>query len=182
VPAEVDHHRMKLPLASKASAGPDFVWFVYGSSLDREAFAAWAAEHGYAMPSFRGARRALLLGYRLAFDVVSRSWGGAVASLAPSPGDFVEGLAVPMPGGSRVLTDHKEGAASGLYEAIEVQLTPADGGPPIAAIAYRGARSRRLASDAAPSAAYLGVLLRGARSGGLSDAWIARVESLAAGR
>jgi hypothetical protein len=158
------------------------VWFVYGSSLDREAFAAWAAEHGQAVPSFAGARRARLLGFRLAFDVVSRSWGGAVASLAPAPGDFVEGLAVPMPGASRGLVDHREGAASGLYEAIEVQLTPVDGGAPIAAIAYRGARSRRLASDAPPSAAYLGVLLRGARASGLSDEWIRRIESLASGR
>ncbi len=182
MPAAVDRRQMKLPLASKASASRDFVWFVYGSSLDREAFAAWAAEHGYALPSFAGARRALLVGYRLAFDVVSRAWGGAVASLAPSPGDFVEWLAVTMPGASRALVDHKEGAASGLYEAIEVELTPADGGPSVSAVAYRGARSRRLATDAAPSPAYLGVLLRGARSSGLSDAWIGRVESLAAGR
>jgi hypothetical protein len=100
----------------------------------------------------------------------------------PSPGDFVEGLAVPMPGASRGLTDHKEGAASGLYEAIEVQLTPADGGAPTAAIAYRGARSRRLASDAPPSAAYLEVLLRGARASGLSEDWIRRIEALAAGQ
>jgi hypothetical protein len=176
---------MKLPLAGKAheaSAGPDFVWFVYGSSLDHEAFAAWAAEHGHAVPSFAGARRARLLGFRLAFDVVSRSWGGAVASLAPSPGDFVEGLAVPMPGTSRGLVDQKEGALSGLYEAIEVQLTPAEGGAPIAAIAYRGARSRRLASHAPPSAAYLEVLLRGARASGLSEDWIRRIEAIAAGR
>jgi gamma-glutamylcyclotransferase len=175
---------MKLPLgkAHEASASADFVWFVYGSSLDREAFAGWAAEHGYTLPSFAGARRARLLGFRLSFDVVSRAWRGAVASLAPAPGDFVEGLAVQMPGASRGLVDHREGAISGLYEAFDVQLTPVDSGEPIAAIAYRGARSRRLASDAPPSAAYLEVLLRGARASGLSEDWLRRMEALATSR
>ncbi|WP_242339178.1 MULTISPECIES: gamma-glutamylcyclotransferase [Anaeromyxobacter] len=173
---------MKLPLfgkAHEATAGPDFVWFVYGSSLDGEAFAAWAQEHGYAAPSFEGARRVRLVGYRLAFDVLSRAWGGAVANLARSPGDVVEGIALPMPGASRGLADHREGAVSGLYEAFEVELSPVDGGPHVPAIAYRATNSRRLASDAPPSPAYLEVLLRGARARGLSDEWIRRLEALA---
>ncbi|WP_242345617.1 gamma-glutamylcyclotransferase [Anaeromyxobacter terrae] len=85
-----------------------------------------------------------------------------------------------MPGASRGLADHKEGAVSGLYEAFEVQLSPVGGGPHIPAIAYRAANSRRLANDAPPSPAYLEVLLRGARARGLSEDWIRRLEALAA--
>ena len=74
-----------LPVVGKAHedarAGAPFTWFIYGSSLDREAFAHWAGEHGYRVPDFSGARAARLDGYRLAFDVQSRFWGGAVASL-----------------------------------------------------------------------------------------------------
>jgi hypothetical protein len=165
--------------AHEKGGGPDFVWFVYGSSLDREAFAAWAQEHGYAVPAFEGARPARLDGHRLAFDVVSRHWGGGVASLAPAPGAHVEGLAVPMRGAARGLVEHKEGALSGLYEPFEVELAPLDGGPPLRAIAFRAAPSRRLLADAPPSAAYLEVLRRGARAAGLSPAWLASLDRLA---
>jgi len=155
-----------------------FVWFVYGSSLDREAFAAWAKEHGYRVPDFSGARRATLDGFRLSFDAPSRSFGGAVASLVESPGDSVEGLALPMPAEARGLVDHKEGAVSGLYVPFPVSLRPLDGGAPIAAVAYRTAPARRLAGEDSPAPAYLDVLLRGARASGLSPEWVARLESL----
>lgn len=177
---------MSLPVFGKAheargEAAP-FTWFVYGSSLDRAAFSEWAAGHGYAVPAFEGAVPARLPGWRLAFDVVSRHWGGAVASLVEAPGDFVEGLAVPLPGGARGLVDHKEGAVSGLYTAFPVTVTPVAGGAPVPALAYRAAPGRRLPSEAAPSPAYLEVMARGARASGLSVAWIARLEALSRGR
>ncbi len=113
--------------AHEASAGADFIWFIYGSSLDRDAFAKWADEHGYRLPDFSTARPARLDGFRLAFDVQSRFWGGAVASLRSAPGESVEGLALPMPGSARGLVDHKEGAISGLYAPFTVELTTLDG-------------------------------------------------------
>jgi hypothetical protein len=164
--------------AHESAAGGDFVWFVYGSSLDREAFAEWAAEHGYRVPDLSAGRPARLPGYRLAFDTASRFWGGAVASLVPSSADAVEGLAVPMPGAARGLVDHKEGAISGLYEPFEVTLEPLDGGGPFRAIAYRTVPARRLPSEAPPSPRYLDVVLRGARASSLSPEWVARLESL----
>jgi gamma-glutamylcyclotransferase len=174
---------MPLPVVGKAHEAPatsDFTWFVYGSSLDREAFAAWAEEHGYAVPSFAAAHPVTLRGFRLAFDVVSRHWGGAVASLVESPGDAVEGLAVPMPGAARGLVDHKEGAVSGLYQPVEVTVAHGDGREE-RALAYRAAPSRRLAADAAPSPDYLGALVRGARAAGLSAGWLRRLEELGRG-
>jgi gamma-glutamylcyclotransferase len=171
----------KLPVFGKAHQAPasrDFTWFAYGSSLDRGAFDAWAEQHGYRRPDFSPARPARLHGWRLCFDVQSRSWGGAVASLAESPGDFVEGLAIPMPGSARGLVDHKEGAISGLYLPVEVTVTALDGSPPAPALAYRSAPGRRLPSEAAPSPAYLEALVRGARASGLSPEWVARLESL----
>ena len=175
---------MALPVfgkAHEARAGEDFTWFVYGSSLDRAAFAEWAAGHGYAVPDLARGRPARLDGFRLAFDVASRHWGGAVASLAEAPGDWVEGLAVSMPGSARGLVDHQEGAVSGLYEPFPVTLALLDGGRPVAAIAYRAAPSRRLPADQPPAPGYLQVLLRGAREAGLSEAWVARVEGMGRG-
>lgn len=177
---------MSLPVFGKAheargDAAP-FTWFVYGSSLDRAAFGEWAAAHGYAVPSFEGAVPARLPGWRLAFDVVSRHWGGAVASLVEAPGDFVEGLAVPLPGAARGLVEHKEGAVSGLYTAFPVAVTPLAGGASLAALAFRAAPARRLSAEAPPAPAYLEVMARGARASGLSAEWIARLEGLSRGR
>src|SRR6184192_806774 len=111
---------MGLPVVGKAheagqGASAPFNWFIYGSSLDVEAFRAWAAEHGYAVPDFSRAAAARLDNFRLSFDVRSRFWGGAVASLKEAPGQHVEGISLPMPGAARGLVDHKEGAISGLY-------------------------------------------------------------------
>jgi len=162
--------------AHEAGAGTPFVWFIYGSSLDREAFAAWAGEHGYRLPDFAAARPARLEGHRLAFDVQSKFWGGTVASLRAAPGELVEGIALPLPGEARGLVDHKEGAISGLYAPFAVEVRPFDGGAPIAAMAYRAARP--MAAESTPSRRFVETLVRGAREWGLSAEWIARLEAL----
>jgi hypothetical protein len=162
--------------AHEARAGAPFTWFIYGSSLDRDAFAHWAGEHGYRVPDFAAARPARLDGFRLAFDVQSRFWGGAVASLREAPGESVEGLALPMPGDARGLVDHKEGAISGLYAPFAVQVTPLDGGASIEAVAYRAARPAD--REMAPSPGFVQTLVKGARASGLSEAWVARLSRL----
>jgi hypothetical protein len=171
---------MGLPVVGKAheaSAGAPFVWFIYGSSLDRAAFAAWGKEHGYQVPDFQRGVLARLDGYRVAFDVRSRFWGGATASLVEAPGAEVEGIALPMPGDARGLVDHKEGAISGLYQAFAVTVTPLEGGAPLDAIAYRAAPDRRLPVEEAPSRGYLEVMVRGGRDFGLSPAYLDALEA-----
>jgi hypothetical protein len=162
--------------AHEAGAGAPFVWFIYGSSLDREAFAAWAGEHGYRLPDFAAARPARLEGHRLAFDVQSKFWGGTVASLRAAPGELVEGIALPLSGDARGLVDHKEGAISGLYAPFPVEVRPFDGGAAIAAVAYRAARP--MAAESTPSRRFVETLVRGARDWGLSAEWITRLEAL----
>jgi gamma-glutamylcyclotransferase len=175
---------MPLPISGAAqestAVARDFVWFIYGSSLDRDAFAAWAREHGYVLPDFARGFAARLDGWRLSFDVASRYWGGPVASLAVAPAASVEGLALPMPGAARGLADHKEGAISGLYRPIEVTVEPLRGGAPANAIAYVASPDRRLASEAPPAPAWLETVIRGARAVGLSADWVAELERLRA--
>ena len=167
-----------LPVVGKAHedarAGAPFVWFIYGSSLDRDAFAHWAGEHGYRVPDFAAARPARLDGFRLAFDVQSRFWGGAVASLREAPGESVEGIALPMAGDARGLVDHKEGAISGLYTMFPVEVSAGD--DRIKAVAYRAARP--LDRELPPSRAFVETLVKGARASGLSASWIDRLQRL----
>lgn len=180
---------MGLPVVGKAheaGGGAPFHWFIYGSSLDAGAFGAWAAEHGYRVPDFSNAVPARLDGWRIVFDVRSRFWGGAVASLvecgvgslaSAEELDHVEGVALPMPGDARGLVDHKEGAISGLYRPFEVLVTPLGGGAPIGAVAYRAAPDRRLPNAETPAASFVEALVRGARANGLSAGWIAALEA-----
>jgi gamma-glutamylcyclotransferase len=170
---------MSLPVVGKAheaGAGAPFQWFVYGSSLDVDAFQAWAGEHGYRVPDFARARAARLDGWRLAFDVPSRFWGGAVAGLKRSDGESVEGVLLAMPGDARGLVDHKEGAISGLATAVRVRVAPLDGGEPIDAVAFTGADGRRMPREGAPSRRFVETVLRGARAFKLSGAYLAKLQ------
>ena len=170
---------MKLPVVGKAhEAGAGeapFHWFIYGSSLDRDAFTAWAKEHGYRVPDFAGAVAARLVGYRLAFDVPSRFWGGFVGEVVADPAGAVEGIALPLPAEARGLVDHKEGAISGLYEPFEAEVQPLAGGAPIRATVYRAVASRRAPDEQAPATRWLDSVIAGARASGLSADWIAEL-------
>jgi gamma-glutamylcyclotransferase len=170
---------MGLPIAGKAheaGAGAPFHWFIYGSSLDVEAFRAWAVEHGYQLPDFSRAIGARLEGWRLAFNVRSRYWGGAVASLLEAPGAHVEGIVLAMPGEARGLVDHKEGAISGLFRPISVAVQPLHGGASISAVAYVAADERRLFAEEPPARAFVETVLRGGRAFGLGQAWLVSLE------
>ena len=165
---------MSLRIVGGAHEAPEtapFVWFIYGSSLSRAAFGEWAERHGYAVPDFGPAFPARLKGFRLSFDVQSGFWGGAVASLAEAEGGEVEGVALPLPGTSRTLVDHKEGALSGLYEPFTVEVTSLSGGEPVEAVAFRASRLRRMASEAPASPTFAAALRAGASEWGLSEAW-----------
>ena len=174
---------MSLPVvgrAHEAGAGPGpFVWFLYGSSLDRSAFTAWAEQHGYRLPDFGRAVPARLSNFRLSFDVESRFWQGTVASLREAPGDSVEGIALPLPAEARGLVDHKEGAISGLYVPFRAPVDPLSGGPPIEALIYRAAEERRLPAERAPSPTFVAALLRGGAEWGLSMEYRNRLAALA---
>jgi gamma-glutamylcyclotransferase len=174
---------MSLPVVGKAheaASAKDFHWFIYGSSLSKPAFAQWAEQHGYRVPDFAAAIPARLDGFRLAFDVISKFWGGAVADLTEAPGRSVEGLALPLPGSARGLVDHKEGAISGLYEPLPVKVTPLAGCPALEALAFRAAADRRLLAEVAPAPAFLKILVEGARDAGLSAPYVKALGALGA--
>jgi gamma-glutamylcyclotransferase len=171
---------MSLPVVGKAhearAGTAPFRWFIYGSSLDAAAFAVWAEQHGYRVPDLSTAVPAALPDHRLAFDVPSKFWGGAVATVTAAPGSAVEGIALPMPAEARGLVDHKEGDISGLFEPFLAEVRPLDGSPALPALVYRAAAARRLAAEAAPSPGFLDALIAGARAHRLSAPWIAQLE------
>src|SRR5207249_1947171 len=167
----------KLPIfsAPQPQAPGDFDWFVYGSSLDADAFRAWCGEHGYRLPDLSRAEPAHLPGWRLAFNVRSNFWGGVVASVVEDSGSSVEGLRIPLPAGALGMVRHKEGVVSGLYEERRARVVGATGGRE--AILYVAAPTRTVPEER-PAERFLETLIKGAREHGLSAEWITKLESM----
>jgi hypothetical protein len=159
----------------QATASGPFNWFVYGSTLDFDAFAAWCGEHGYKLPDLAAVKPAKLAGWRLAFNVRSNFWGGVVGSLVEDAGSHVEGVLFPLPPEALGFVRHKEGVLSGLFEErkafCEVE------GEKRECLVYVASASRTV-PETAPAPRFLATIVKGARDRGLSKEWIARLEKL----
>lgn len=167
----------KLPLftAPQTKAPGDFAWFVYGSSLDFDAFGAWCKEHGYVLPELSRASPATLPGWRLAFNVRSSFWGGTVSSLVEDAAGAVHGLLLPLPAEALGFVRHKEGVLSGLFEEKQgVAKTPA--GTDSACLFYVAVPARTVPEER-PAARFLETLIKGARERGLPADWISSLEA-----
>lgn len=161
--------------APQDRAPSEFLWFVYGSTLDFDALRAWCTEHGYRVPDLANAKPAKLPGQRLAFNVRSNFWGGVVASLLPQDGAHVEGVVIPMPAEGLGFVKHKEGVLSGLFEERAGTCIVAGEEKPCR---YYVAAENRVVPEADPASRFLDTILKGARERGLSAEWIARLQAL----
>ncbi len=169
----------KLPIftAPQTQAASGFRWFVYGSTLDFDAFASWCREHGYALPDLAKAKAATLPGWRIAFNVRSNFWGGVVASLVEDAASHVEGVVIPLSGESLGFVRHKEGVVSGLFEERSALCEVAGEGR-VDCKVYVASASRTVAEDR-PAPRFLQTIVKGARERGLSAEWIASLETRA---
>ncbi len=157
----------KLPVfsAPQTTAPSGFTWFVYGSSLDFDALAAWCRDHGYVVPDLSQAKPAKLAGWRIAFNVRSNFWGGVVASLVEDASSSVEGVAIPLPPEALGFVRHKEGVLSGLFEEKKQ-----DG------LTFYVAAPSRTVPEEKPAPRFLETIVKGAKDRGLSAEWIASLE------
>jgi cation transport regulator ChaC len=170
---------MKLPLFNppQVSTASDFHWFVYGSTLDFDAFTAWCGDHGYLLPDLTRARPATLRGWRLVFNVRSNFWGGAVGSLVEDPSSSVEGLAIPLPASALALVRHKEGVVSGLFEERTAHCELAEGHRVECKVFV--ANPARTVEEETPAPRFLQTMLKGARDRGLPSEWTSALQQRA---
>lgn len=160
----------------QGTAKGGFFWFIYGSSLNAEALSAWCREHSCDMPDLAAGRPARLPGYRLAFNIPSKFWGGLVASLVEDPASSAEGLLVPMPEHALEFVHHKEGVLSGLYEEHEMTAETAEGKQPCRVFIGHPART---VAEGPPARDFIATVVAGARADGLSPAWVEKLAALA---
>lgn len=153
-------------------------YFAYGSNLDPEQMTERC-------PSAAFLHRALLPDHELAFTRWSTRRRCGVADVVPSPGGRVWGVVYTMSEADGRRLDEFEGYVPGRkrngYAPVD-RTVWIDGDPsrPLAVATYEVVE--RAPTPFAPSADYLGHLVRGASHWGLPDSYVARLRAIATSR
>ncbi|WP_175890641.1 gamma-glutamylcyclotransferase family protein [Burkholderia cepacia] len=151
-----------------------FTYFAYGSCMN---LASLSTSLGCdAATYFAGA--AQLDGHRLAFNYASLNEPVCCANIEPATGAIVEGALYRLPMRMLDALERREGVHLGRYVRYAVEVL-APGGRRVHALTYRGAVT--LDCDAAPSARYRDLLVRGLADAGVSAAYRERTVAYMAG-
>jgi len=178
-------HRMDahhdIVMKARAAAGEGTVrYFAYSTILDRDAFLEWRDQHGYQFFDLPKGEAGEVQDMALVYDFPSRWWGGRVAGLSDAKGSRVCGLVFEIAQKDWPIIQHKEGAVTGMSveKPVKVKLAsgatihPTHSAPGlIDAVAFATNPSRQ-ATDGPVSERFVEALVRGARSAGLSEAWV----------
>jgi len=162
--------RLRAELARQGA--PPRRYFAYSTILDRPAFEAWRSEHGYTAFELPEGQVAEALDVDLVYDFPSRWWGGRVAGLVDRPGASVFGRLFTVAGVDWPIVAHKEGGITGM--CVERPVRVRAGGEVIEATAF-ATNPARASLDGPVSPKFVEALVRGARTAGLPEAYVARL-------
>ncbi len=145
-------------------------YFAYSTILDRDAFLEWRGQHGYDFFELPAGSLGEAADLALVYDFPSRWWGGRVAGLTDAHGGRVCGKVFEIAEKDWAIIQHKEGAVTGMSveRPVTVKLTA---GQIIEATAFTTNPSRK-SLEGPVSPRFVEALVRGARSAGLSEAWV----------
>jgi cation transport regulator ChaC len=157
----------KLELTGRPS---DIVWyFAYGSNMHNSVF----LERRRMRPMEW--RVGCVKGFRLRFNLDGRPKGKAApANISADPSEEVWGVLYKITGRDMLRLNSTEGIPGTRYRPISVSAEDSCSRP-IEAISYLADGN---ATDGRPSLRYLSLLREGARSHGLPQAWVQRLESI----
>jgi hypothetical protein len=172
----MDSHRdlvMQRRAELERQGAPSRLYFGYSTVLDRVAFEAWRAEHGYGSFSLPEGVVGEALDVDLVYDFPSRWWGGRVAGLADRPGASVFGRLFRVAGVDWPIVQHKEGAITGM--CVERPVRVLADGERVEATAFT-TRPERASLEGPVSARFVEALVRGARAAGLPADYVVRLD------
>jgi len=138
-------------------------YFAYGSNLCQEALEKELGDQVAVLGP------ATLRNHRLAFTRASTNRNGGVADILPARGFTVRGVLYRLSESSWSALDAKEGTEKAAYRRVSVSLERPDG-TTVEAIAYEVVD--RSPTELTPSADYIDLLVRGARSHALEPHYI----------
>jgi gamma-glutamylcyclotransferase len=171
----MDNHHAIVARARAAADTTPRLYFGYSTILDREAFEAWRAQHGYEDFDLPEGRLARALDMDVVFDFPSRFWGGRVAGLSAAPGKEVHGLLFEIGGKDWAVIQHKEGHVTGM--CVEQTVRVRVGDQELEATAFVTSPTRK-SSQGPVSQTFVEAWLRGGAAVGLPIDYLARIRSM----
>ncbi len=169
------HHDLVMRRRAELSAQhvPPRRYFAYSTVLDRAAFEEWRAQHGYGFFQLPEGLVAEALDVNLVFDFPSRWWGGRVAGLVERPGATIFGHLFEVPGVDWPIVQHKEGFITGMCLEREVRVRA---GAEVVEATTFSTRPERASLDGPVSGRFVEALVRGARTAGLPEGYVERLQ------
>ena len=144
-------------------------FFTYGERMGTEQMAKSAPDATFIGP-------ARLPGYRLAFNVTSRAWGGGAANAVPDPRGTMWGVLWDLSDGDATALDSFRGDDEIAHGIVEVTVERPDGSLP--------AKTLVVASDGGfvrPNERYVAMLRANAERQGLPEEALLAIDEAAAG-
>src|SRR3954466_101577 len=157
-------------------------YFAYGSNLNSRAVAEWCRHHGHRPLALQGGKPAVLDNYRLGFPIFSEYWGGGIADVVYDPGKYVMGVLFDLQDADLAVLDRKVvrerdvlGRELGVYQRVEVKVSPLGKGESVMSVTYQGVSVDR--NHVPPTRHYMDLLTQGACAHGLSTMWVSYLGS-----
>jgi hypothetical protein len=172
----MDAHYDQVMKAREQSGSGVRRYFAYSTVLDRAAFEEWRGQHGYDFFSLPEGDVAEALDVGLVYDFPSRWWGGRVAGLQDQPGSRIFGKLFEIAEKDWPIIQHKEGFVTHMCGERTVRVKVGD--QLLEATAFT-TRPERMSSDGPVSARFVQALVRGARSAGLPEDYVASLATVA---
>lgn len=166
------HYDQVMKAREKADSAGSRLYFAYSTILDRAAFEEWRSQHGYDFFELPEGTLAEAPGVDLVYDFPSRWWGGRVAGLVDAEGSRLFGRLFEIRKKDWPIIQHKEGAVTGMCIEREVKVVVA--GEEKLATAFTTNPVRK-SSEGPVSPRFVEALVRGAKSAGLPEDYIARL-------
>lgn len=154
---------------ARASGAPKRPYFGWSSILDAEAFAEWKVSHGHDL-SLANGRLARLSDHGIAWNLLSRYWGGRVPGIVPAKGREVWGMLWEIRAEDWPILEHKEGAVTGISVPMPVRVET--GGALHEAVAFT-TNPERATTQGPISGNFRDAWFRGARAAGLPESYLA---------
>ena len=144
-------------------------FFTYGERMSAERMAQFAPEASLVGPAH-------LQGYRLAFNVASRAWGGGAANAVPDPGGSMWGVLWNLGDDDATGLDSFQGDGEITHGAVDVTVAGPDGSVPARTLVVRtdGGFVR-------PTERYVAMLRANAERQGLPEEALLAIDHAAAG-
>ena len=168
------HYDQVMKARERASSTGTRLYFGYSTVLDRPAFEEWRRQHAYEFFDLPKGEVGEGLDLGLVYDFASRWWGGRVAGLVDAAGGAVFGRLFEIAEKDWPIIQHKEGFVT--HMCVERPVRVRVGDEVLTATAFTTASDCRR-SDGEVSVRFVEALVRGARSAGLPESYVARLES-----